>query len=299
MADTTKRASTTKAGAKKTTTKRTTTKRATTTKGATAKAARESDRRVLNCIPSPGTETDWGMHNAQEAGLLTAARALPAGKDLRDETWWPVGDQGTTGSCVGWASAASVLRWHLVQAGKLPKADPLSPRFQWMAAKETDQFTSQPTTFIDSAGTSLKASLDVARKFGAVRLSDLDFASGSLYQGEVATFYAIASQYKIAAYFNLGDSLRDWRTWLANNGPILTRLDVDETWDKATQNQGKLTTYKPATTRGGHAVSLVGYTDKTFIVRNSWGTGWGDGGYAYASDAYAQKAFTEAYGVAV
>jgi C1A family cysteine protease len=33
-------------------------------------------------------------------------------------------------------------------------------------------------------------------------------------------------------------------------------------------------------------------------VRNSWGTDWGDKGFAYASLAYAQDAFTEAYGVA-
>ena len=46
-------------------------------------------------------------------------------------------------------------------------------------------------------------------------------------------------------------------------------------------------------------MSLVGYTAKTFIVRNSWGSSWGDKGYAYASDSYAQKAFTEAYGVAI
>lgn len=34
---------------------------------------------------------------------------------------------------------------------------------------------------------------------------------------------------------------------------------------------------------GGHAVLLVGYdkTRKVFIVRNSWGTDWGDGGYFY------------------
>ena len=58
-----------------------------------------------------------------------------------------------------------------------------------------------------------------------------------------------------------------------------------------------LDAYKPKTAHGGHAVALVGYTPDAFIVRNSWGTGWGDKGFAYASLAYAQEAFTEAYGV--
>ena len=257
-------------------------------------------RRVLNCVPSPTTETDWRLHNAEDAGLLaSSARATPRSKDLRDDTWWKIADQGSTGSCVGWATADSVVRWHLVQAGRLAKNSPLSPRFPWMAAKETDQFVAQPTTFIESDGTSLKAALDVSRKWGAVRDTVLPFRSGQLYVGEVATFYAIATQMKIAAYFNLGRRLADWRTWLASSGPILTRLNVDQTWDDATAKKGKLGTYKPATARGGHAVALVGYTATAFIVRNSWGTGWGDKGYAYASNAYAAKAFTEAYGIAL
>jgi hypothetical protein len=127
----------------------------------------------------------------------------------------------------------------------------------------------------------------------------LPFRTGKLYVGEVATFYAIATQLKVAAYFNLGRNLAGWRTWLATSGPILTRLDVDATWDNATATKGKLTTYRPSTARGGHAVAIVGYNATRFIVRNSWGTGWGDGGYAYASNAYAGKAFTEAYGVAL
>ena len=45
-----------------------------------------------------------------------------------------------------------------------------------MAAKETDEFTSLPTTFIENAGTSLKSALDVARKFGAVSENVLPFA---------------------------------------------------------------------------------------------------------------------------
>jgi Papain family cysteine protease len=255
-------------------------------------------RRVLNCLPSPGTENDWRIDNADAAGIVAAPARLPSSVDLRTG-WWKVGDQGATGSCVGWACADSVLRWHFVDAGRLPQDTTLAVRFQWMAAKETDVFVHQPTTFIEEAGTSLKAALDVSRTFGAVSNDVLPFDPSDLYDGTVGTFYALATQLKVAAYFNLGRDLRQWRTWLAGNGPILTRLDVDQTWDDATDNDGKLGAYKPETIRGGHAVALVGYTKDSFIVRNSWGTAWGKEGFAFASDQYAAEAFTEAYGVTV
>ena len=254
--------------------------------------------RILNCIPSRDVEKDWKMENAVQAGLLAARAALPSSKDLR-AAWWKIGDQKSTGSCVGWASADSVIRWHFVKAGWLPNNQLLSPRYVWMAAKETDQFVSQPTTFIESDGTSLKAALDVARKYGMVRDSVISFEPINLYPGMAQTFYALAAQLKIASYFNLSTNPANWRAWLANNGPILTRLNVDATWDNATYTKGNLDVYQPNTTRGGHAVALVGYTPDRFIVRNSWGTGWGDKGFGYASVAYAKAAFTEAYGVSL
>jgi hypothetical protein len=238
------------------------------------------------------------VEHAKAAGVMAAAPPIPAKKDLR-EVWWKVGDQGNTGSCVGWASADAVLRWHFVKAGRLAKTDRIAPRFQWMAAKETDDFTTMPTTFIDSDGTSLKAALDIARKYGAVREAVLPFDTGKLYAGDVKAFYALAAQLKINGYFNLGKDQAAWKQWLATQGPILTRLDVDATWDAATATGGNLDTFKPKTIRGGHAVSFVGYTADRFIVRNSWGTSWGDKGFGYASIAYAQAAFSEAYGVSL
>jgi C1A family cysteine protease len=255
-------------------------------------------RRILNVLPSQKTENDWSFDNASEAGVLAAPAAIPPSKDLR-QNWWKINDQGATGSCVGWATADSVLRWMFVQAGRLNKNDLLSPRFIWMAAKETDEFITQPTTFIEEDGTSLKAALDIARKYGAVMDSVLPFKTGQLYPNPAKTFYALAAKLKITSYFNLGINLGNWRTWIATKGPILTRLDVDATWDSASQNNGVLDMYQPQTVRGGHAVALVGYTATSFIVRNSWGTGWGDKGFGYASWSYAQAAFTEAYGVSV
>ena len=39
---------------------------------------------------------------------------------------------------------------------------------------------------------------------------------------------------------------------------------------------------------GGHAVCCVGYDDdkQCFVVRNSWGSSWGDGGYFYMPYKY-------------
>ena len=269
-----------------------------TTRRKAPRRRRPEPKRILNVEPSPQTDDDWTFETAQDADMVAAAPSIPASKDLRS-SWWTVANQGSTGSCVGWATADSVLRWHFVKAGRIAREELLSPRFVWMASKETDPFITRPTAFIETEGTSLKSALDIARKFGVVRDSVLPFRSGRLYAGQANTFYAVAAQLKVLAYFNLGMNQTNWRIWLATKGPILTRLNVDDGWYAATDNAGNLDEYLPDTGRGGHAVAIVGYRPGRFIVRNSWGTGWGDGGFAYASLGYAQEAFTEAYGVEV
>ncbi len=252
---------------------------------------------IFNCIPSRGTEHDWLFDAAVGAGIAAVSKVPPA-VDLRAK-WWAIGNQKDTGSCVGWATADSVLRWHFVKARKLTTKELLSVRFVWMSSKETDIYVSYPSTFIEEEGTSLKAALDICRKYGIVPESVLPFEGASLYRGTAKTLFATAARRKISSYFNLGTKVADWRRWIATNGPILTRLNVDDTFMQATETAGKLSAYDPASAGGGHAVALVGYTLKHFIVRNSWGTDWGDGGFAYASNEYAAAAFTEAYGVVV
>jgi C1A family cysteine protease len=194
------------------------------------------------------------------------------------------------------------MRYQLVKAGKLGLRDLLSPRCTWMASKETDQFVTRPETFIEEAGTSLKAAMDICRKYGVVLESMLPFKINTLmYTGDEDVFFATASTRKATAYFNMQKDFAKWRTWLASHGPILVGLNVDATWDNATATHGLLDTFQPNTVRGGHAVCLVGYrTDGRFIVRNSWGTTWGDKGFAYASQMYITAAFyNESYGVTV
>lgn len=250
-------------------------------------------RFILNCDPSTGVRIDWTYADAVEAGVVSDAAARPS-VDLRVDGW-PVRDQGTTGACVGFAAADGVLHWHYRQAELLADGERPSPRFIWMANKETDLLTSFPTTFIESAGTQIKFALRVARRYGCVLESTLPM-SGALSALTTAAFYAKAARYRIGSYHNLGRDLDRWRAWLSNQGPVLVRVIVDRTWDRATAANGDLDRHRPDEGRGGHAACLVGYTSTHFIVRNSWGRQWGDGGFAYASDAYAASAFDEAYG---
>lgn len=261
------------------------------------KAVSKSHGRILNCIPSSDAQLDWEIDTAQNVGMLTAG-PLPQSIDLR-AAWWSVADQGATGSCVGWAAADSVIRWHMVQQERLEPTELLSVRQVWMGSKESDEWASPPTTYIEAAGTSLKAALDIARKFGVVTDSMLPFSGSNFYLGRQDVFYAEAAQRKISSYFNLGTKLLDWRKWLASNGPILTRLDCDDAWFDASPANPHLDNYQHPPQPAGHAVALVGYTSEHFIVRNSWGATWGDGGFAYATNAYAKAAFTEAYGVSL
>jgi C1A family cysteine protease len=261
--------------------------------------ARPHQDRVCNLVPSRATQTDWQFHHAVAAGALQAPAALPASIDLR-AAWWDIGDQQDTGSCVGWGSTDGVARYSFVKAKRLAQSVKLSPRFTWMASKETDPSVTRPETMIEEAGTSLKAAVDILRKFGAVPETLLPFhITTTMYAGDEDTFFATAATRKIASYFNLQRNLPNWRAWLAAHGPILVGLNVDHTWDNATATGGKMDAFQPDTVRGGHAVALVGYrADGRFIVRNSWGTTWGDHGFGYPSEAYINAAFyNESYGV--
>ena len=256
--------------------------------------------RICNCLPSAATQNDYLFEHAVQAGLIKALLAGGGNSlDLR-QPWWDVGDQKNTGSCVGWGSTDSVARYMFVKANRLAQTAKLSPRFTWMASKETDTLVSRPETMLEEAGTTLKAAVDILRNYGAALETMLPFAiNTTMYTGDENVFFATCAQHKIAAYYNLQRNLANWKSWLGQHGPIIVGLNVDHTWDNATATGGKLDTFLPNTVRGGHCVACVGYTaDNRYIIRNSWGTGWGDHGYAYASEAYINAAFyNESYGV--
>jgi hypothetical protein len=75
---------------------------------------------------------------------------------------------------------------------------------------------------------------------------------------------------KINMYGVLGSAFAMQRSLLVN-GPFILALPVYDSSRSDFWNGSKF--------EGGHAVACVGYDEYGLIIRNSWGTMWGAGGY--------------------
>jgi len=102
--------------------------------------------------------------------------------------------------------------------------------------------------------------------------------------------YERALRFRVMLYQRLSQSLAQLKGCLASGYPFVFGFTV---YDSFFEEQGvqKVTIPLPSdsdSVLGGHAVMAVGYDDakRVFIVRNSWGTDQGDGGYFYMPYSY-------------
>jgi C1A family cysteine protease len=105
------------------------------------------------------------------------------------------------------------------------------------------------------------------------------------------TCYKDALNNRATSYSRVNRDLDQMKACLAAGYPFVFGFSVYESFESAevartgvvpmpdTQNEKMV---------GGHAVLAVGYDDaaQTFLVRNSWGTGWGQAGYFTMPYAY-------------
>jgi hypothetical protein len=254
--------------------------------------------RVLNCKPSRVRLNRLASPSAVRPADI-GSRTPPQPKNYLSHDW-PVGDQGMTGACVGWAVGDGLLRWHFVQRGLMHPKQLLSARYLWMAAKEIDEFEEgRPESFIESAGTSIAAALRVARELGCALESVLPFSGGRFFEGSTDKFYKDARRLRIRDYEVLPLDPHEWKAYLSEGrGPLAVRVLVNRDFLMA-----KLTgRFRPTATENAHAVSIVGFkrdengVDR-FVIRNSWGTKWGDNGFALADEEFMRGAVTECFGV--
>jgi C1A family cysteine protease len=101
-------------------------------------------------------------------------------------------------------------------------------------------------------------------------------------------FYNGATR-KVVTYSRI-ETLLDMQNCLAAGFPFVFGFSVYDSFESATVAQTGIVNLpaKGEKLLGGHAVLCVGYDNATqrFLVRNSWGTGWGQQGYFTMPYAY-------------
>jgi C1A family cysteine protease len=114
-----------------------------------------------------------------------------------------------------------------------------------------------------------------------------------------ASAYAYAKNCHVTKFKKLNQDAGQLKTCLASGYPIIFGMIVYQSMESdVTARTGMVSMpQQNEQNLGGHAVLIVGYDDNkvyddstgakgVFIVRNSWGTTWGDKGYFYLPQPY-------------
>jgi len=105
-----------------------------------------------------------------------------------------------------------------------------------------------------------------------------------------AKAYADAKKHEAVSYQRLTQDLAQMKGCLVSGYPFVFGFTVYQSFEsQQVASTGVVPMPSPSEqTVGGHAVMAVGYDDsqQRFIVRNSWGTGWGMAGYFTMPYAY-------------
>lgn len=86
------------------------------------------------------------------------------------------------------------------------------------------------------------------------------------------------SVYRIDGWGTVSRSVNSLKAALAKYGPLPTGMMV---YEDLMHYKSGVYSYTAGKKLGGHAVIIVGYNDadQSFTVKNSWGPGWGEGGF--------------------
>jgi len=248
---------------------------------------------------------------------LAVVKALPPAVDLRSKCP-PVYDQGRVGSCVPNAMAGA-MEYDRMNNGQTPDFVP-SRLYIYYYARVLDSDVPY------DKGTSIRSGLKAVRKWGVCPedktpglnpaaiwpYADVPGVStdpqGLPTSGNGGKFppktipvtepsapcIALAKKYKIEdnGYRYIEQDLTQLKATLASGIPIMFGFEVFPSWVKKVPLPKTIPVpNKTEASTSRHAVLCVGYNDKTFIIRNSWGTTRkgepvGDKGYFYMPYEY-------------
>ncbi len=239
-----------------------------------------------------------GTPNPSKAALPTSVSLIP---------WFsPVEDQGDLGSCTANAGVGMIEYFERRAFGKHTDASRL---FLYKATRNLMRQTGDTGAF-------LRTTMGALVLFGVPPEEYWPYNTADFDTEPTAFCYAFAQNYQSISYFRLdppgtkaADLLTQIKTNLAGGLPSMFGFTVYSSIDQADASGGKIPfPVKGDKISGGHAIVVAGYDDKmkikntaagakettgAFLIRNSWGTGWGDKGYGWLPYEYVLKGLAD------
>lgn len=193
-----------------------------------------------------------------------------------------VENQGLVGSCVGNA-VVSLLEF--LQIRDTGSHKDLSRLFIYYNSRLAHKEES-----VDG-GTYVRTAMKTLSTLGTCQESTWKYDPSKVNTRPSWKSYREAFTNKIHGYYKLSSNPRDREVeiiqCLKSNHPVVFGMIVDDEY----QSYSSGVVAMPKANRigaGSHAQLIVGYNlkDKTWLVRNSWGAHWGEGGYAHVPFDY-------------
>lgn len=242
---------------------------------------------------------------------LTGSSSLLAGQPSA-EGIPPVGDQGETNTCTGWAASYYYKTyqewlehgWDLVN-GVPNYGHIFSPSFVY------NQISEKPDFFCNR-GASIGDAMHLIVSQGDLPWDDYPWNPSNCNLQPSPAQQSAAGEYdgfNYGAFFievgppdgSLQDhDLTPLKQWLATDDPFIIGFPIYWEFDYHECYEAVMPTQYPASYRGLHAVAVVGYDDNWagvggFKIVNSWGTGWGCYGYGWLSYDFVRQYAWEAW----
>ena len=200
---------------------------------------------------------------------------LPPKVDLRPKLPTPY-DQGTLGSCTANALCAA-----------FQFEDP-----SFMGSRLFIYYNERKTegTIEEDTGAQLQDGIDTMKNYGVCSESDWPYDITKFTQKPSSTCYSDALKHHIINAYNINNDINSMKNCLASGYPFVVGIMIFESFESQLVAQSGMVSMPTQDEEclGGHAVLVCGYEDATqrWILRNSWGTKWGDNGYFYLPYVY-------------